>query len=127
MALTKQADALDARHQIQVETHLCPEPPLSLEKKQVLYRIAQESLHNIRKHARASHVDVRLSMTEDRILLEIGDNGRGFEPSNPTTGFGLQSMQERVQQVEGIFELESAPGTGTRIRIQVPVASAVHP
>ena len=114
-ALIKQAAALHARHTVPVETELCDEPDLPLKVKQELYRVAQEALHNTIKHARASQVNVRLGRTAEAIILEIRDNGRGFDPLGSFPGhLGLLSMQERVKNLAGVLSIESTPARGRR-------------
>jgi signal transduction histidine kinase len=119
-ALTKQADALRARHGIEVHISLCDEPSMSLDEREALYRIAQEALHNIVKHARASQVDLSLACGDATVILEVKDNGLGFDTSGPFPGhLGLYSMRERAERVGGTFEVESAPGSGTRMRVTI--------
>jgi signal transduction histidine kinase len=121
VALTKQVAVLRARYKLTVEADLGEEPNLSLECKNALYRIAQEALHNIVKHARANTVVLRLVKQKDEILLEVRDNGRGFDPASPFPGhLGLHSMQERITKVGGTLTIESKPGQGTCIRAQIP-------
>jgi signal transduction histidine kinase len=84
-------------------------------------RIAQEALQNARKHAQANHVAVRLRIDEDGLLLEVEDDGVGFDPDAPATRsrrLGLTSMEERAQRVGGTLEIRSAPGAGTTIRLR---------
>lgn len=119
-ALLKQVDVLRARHRLTVETGLDEEPALSLEKKYALYRVGQEALHNIVKHARASTVAIHLAEREQEVTLEISDNGRGFDPSGAFPGhLGLRSMRERIAKVGGTLALESVQGKGTSIRARV--------
>ncbi len=126
-ALMKQAAALHARHNIPVETDLCDEPDLPLKVKQELYRVAQEALHNTIKHARASQVNVRLGRTAEAIILEIRDNGRGFDALGSFPGhLGLLSMQERVKNLGGVLSIESTPGQGTTICARVPAREVIH-
>ncbi len=121
-ALTKQVEVLRARYKLTVEADLADEPDLSLEKKEALYRIAQEALHNIVKHARASSVVLRLARQEKEVLLEVRDNGRGFDPTGPFPGhLGVRSMRERVTKIGGTLSIESAAGQGTCIRVRVPL------
>jgi signal transduction histidine kinase len=121
-ALTRQAAALHARQQIEVSISLGEEPPLSLETKQGLYRIAQEALHNIIKHARATHVELRMFSQGDCLLLEVKDNGAGFDSQGSFPGhLGLHSMRERTERMGGSLLIESAPGQGTHIRAQIPL------
>ena len=87
-----------------------------------LYRVAQESLRNIARHAAASEVSVTLSMRQDRCELTVADNGRGFDRSSPEwrAGLGFASMEERMRHVGGSLRVESAPGEGTRIVAEAP-------
>jgi len=91
---------------------------LSVEAQTCLLRVAQEALTNIRKHAHATRVDVRLAYQDAGVSLTIRDNGRGFDPDAPrgastAGGFGLIGMRERCQLANGVLTLESAPGQGT--------------
>jgi signal transduction histidine kinase len=123
VAIAKQASALHARHNIEVETELCDEPPLTLEKKQVVFRIVQEALHNTVKHARASQVTIRLECDEQALTLEVIDDGIGFDPVGNFPGhLGLQSMRERAAKLGGRLQIESAPGRGACIRLSLPVS-----
>ena len=125
-ALEKQFAALKARHGIAVEADLCLEPDLRLDYKEVLYRVGQETLHNTVKHARAKHVRVELRREGDRVLLRIADDGIGFDPSGEFPGhLGLRSMAERTARVGGHLSIESEPGKGTTITVDVP-AEAGH-
>lgn len=120
-ALTKQAAATQARHEIIVAAELCEEPALSLHVKQELYRIAQEAMHNTVKHAHASYITLRLTSTPDGITLEVEDNGQGFDTMASFPGhLGLHSMRERVTNLGGTFEIESEPGAGTCIHAGIP-------
>jgi signal transduction histidine kinase len=89
-----------------------------------LVRIVQEALANVRKHANATEAVVRVVTAAGALTLEIEDDGRGFVQKTGATGwprFGLQTMRERAQAVGGEFELDSAPGRGTRVRVRVPL------
>ncbi len=120
-ALEKQFAALHARHGIEVDAHLCLEPDLRLDLKEVLYRVGQEALHNTVKHARAAHVTVRLEPADGEVLLEISDDGIGFDPTGDFPGhLGLRSMSERTTRVGGSLAIESRPGSGTHITLKVP-------
>src|SRR5215212_4791215 len=120
-ALEKQAAALRARHEIAVETSLCDEPEASLEVKEAVYRIAQEALHNTVKHARAGHVQVRMTCASELITLEVSDDGVGFDPEEDFPGhLGLRSMRERAQRLGGTLKVEATLGSGTTIRAHIP-------
>ena len=130
VALTKHAESLRARHQIDVQVDLCQEPDLPLATKEALYRIAQESLHNIVKHARASAVALRLcapTLQAPVLALDIHDDGVGFDPAGAFPGhLGLRSMHERAARLGGTLVIDSAPGGGTHIQVRVPVAAVTR-
>jgi len=122
-ALTRQAAALRARYKLAVEQELDGEPAISLEKKQALYRIAQEALHNIVKHAHASAIALRLVKQENELVLEVRDNGRGFDPHGSFPGhLGMRSMRERATKIGATLTIQSTPGQETSIRVSVPLA-----
>jgi len=121
-ALKRQIEALRARHKLAVENDLCAEPDVGLGVKEALYRVAQEALNNTVKHARASHIDLRLRCNQGTLLLEIADDGVGFDPDRAYPGhLGLQSMRERVAQLDGELTIKSAPGAGSVVRVRVPL------
>jgi PAS domain S-box-containing protein len=122
-ALAKHSAALAARHGIEVQTRLGAEPRLSVEAKEIAYRVAQEASHNSIKHARASMLSFEMSNNAEWVTLEVGDNGIGFDASGNFPGhLGLRSMRERAAQVGGTLEIQSAPGEGTHVRLRLPVA-----
>ena len=121
-ALEKQAASLYARHRIAVHTYFCDEPSVPLPVKEAVYRIVQEALHNIVKHARATDVDLILECDAREIHFTVVDNGSGFEPSGPFPGhLGLRSMQERAARLAGTLRVTSEPGSGTTIHGRLPV------
>jgi signal transduction histidine kinase len=90
----------------------------------VLYRVAQTAVHNVVKHAAADHVDLRLTVQGHDAVLEIIDDGRGFQIDDAERrrpGMGLFTMRERVALAGGRFDIRSTPGTGTRITAAVPL------
>jgi signal transduction histidine kinase len=120
-AIGRQVAATQARYGVPVVADLCDEPDVSLDVKEAIYRIAQESMHNTVKHARASKIQVNLRHTLDGLVLEIKDNGQGFDTSGEFPGhLGLRSMRERARDVGGELEVESEPGQGTTVRLIVP-------
>jgi len=93
-----------------------------------VFRLVQEAVNNIKKHARADKVTINLEFLEKELKLYIADNGVGFDfdslKSNEediNKGFGLISMRERVELLDGKFEIDSAVGKGTRLNITVPL------
>ncbi len=93
--------------------------PLPTEVSTAFYRVVQESLTNIGKHAQATAVTVQLYQQAGILYLAIEDNGKGFNPIQNTTGFGLQGMRERATMLGGQFNLSSQPGTGCRISVSL--------
>ena len=94
-----------------------------------LYRITQEALHNIVKHAHATRADVLFEVDDSGIKLIVEDDGAGFSPeANGGSGhsLGLLSMRERSSAIDGNFEIESSPGNGTTIFVRVPLTSKVE-
>jgi signal transduction histidine kinase len=100
-------------------------PPVALPVKIGLYRILQEALANAVRHGHAVEHEVSLSSDGARVAMEVRDAGRGFDLAavmqRPLAGhFGLEGMRERVQILGGSFSIESAPGLGTQVRVEVP-------
>ncbi|MDJ0689913.1 MAG: sensor histidine kinase [Xenococcaceae cyanobacterium MO_188.B32] len=91
----------------------------SMEVTTALYRILQEALTNISKHSNATQVHLTLTEQNSHIYLHIKDNGKGFNPAENTTGFGLQGMRERTEALDGKFELTSKPQQGCEIRVEI--------
>ncbi len=88
--------------------------------KMELYRILQEALQNTVKHAKAKNVSIRMKPTTDGILVEIRDNGIGFDTENIKRGLGLKGMESRVRKIGGSLLISSQPEKGTLIRLEVP-------
>jgi len=95
--------------------------PIAIEEE--LYRIAQEGLNNVVKHAAAKHVRIHIEYDENSVSLEMIDDGLGFDmkAADQSGGFGLQGIKERVQRLGGSQEIESAPMEGTRLKVKVPI------
>jgi signal transduction histidine kinase len=97
------------------------EYPLAPEINTAIYRITQESLTNISKYAYATEVKLELATARGNLRLIIQDNGRGFDLGQNTTGFGLHSMRERTLALGGEFNINSAPGSGCKIKVNIPL------
>jgi PAS domain S-box-containing protein len=123
-ALKKQAAAVEARHELKIRLAYGAEPELPLASKEALYRIAQEALHNVVKHARARDAEITLELDNSQVVMTVRDRGQGFEPSAFPGHLGLRSMQERAEALGGTFSVESAPRAGTAVRVRLPLASA---
>ena len=125
-AVTNHVEAWAGRTGIQVELHTVglDGPRLSSEVETALYRIVQEALTNVLKHAGASHVSVVLNRLDREVSAVIEDDGRGFDPEAQQaaggTGLGLLGMRERARQLGGRITVESTPGTGTTVFVRIP-------
>jgi two-component system, NarL family, sensor histidine kinase LiaS len=126
-ALQKLATTYGERLGMNVTTNLQP-VAVDVKAEHALLRIAQESLTNAARHARASQVSLSLSGSSGNALLVVSDNGDGIsapdraaERSQGGNGLGLRIMRERVEELHGTFELSTAPGLGTRIAVAIPV------
>jgi signal transduction histidine kinase len=120
-ALRSRLQAVEARAGLATDFQRQGEARLPAETEQALYRLAQEALNNVLKHAHAQHVTVRLDVSINSARLEIADDGIGFEPDlQGGGGFGLRGMRERTERLGATLRLESAPGAGTRIQVVVP-------
>ncbi len=102
------------------------EEKISSDAKTVLYRVLQEALNNVGKYSKADSVEIKCQCREDRIRLQIKDNGIGFNVSEAfggarvMEGYGLNSMRERIEICQGKFHIESAPGQGTTVIAELP-------
>jgi signal transduction histidine kinase len=113
---------------VHVETHGDPRP-LVADIEVALFRVAQEALANVGRHAGATRVGLTLSYMDDVVVLDVRDDGRGFDPAAVPapasgSGFGLVAMEQRVRRVSGTLALESAPGEGTAVGASVPAIAA---
>jgi signal transduction histidine kinase len=104
-----------------------PVPELEPPKALALYRVVQEALRNVRKHANARRVLVRLEQIEGWATLEVTDDGAGFSQDRPkrSDGLGLLSMRERMRLIGGELSVISVPGQGTTVRARIPYGGVV--
>lgn len=120
-ALDKQAEVLRQRTGLKVEVQMEGSVRLAAEQEEALYRIAQEALANVVKHAHAHRATVRLRLDATGPQLEINDDGRGFAWHESLSGsYGLRTMRERAEQLRGTMEIDTQPGGGTRVRAHLP-------
>ena len=122
-ALRARLAAVEGRSGLKTEVLVEEERRLPIKIEEELYRIAQEALNNVVKHAGATQVQIQLKYHENTVSLEMNDDGRGFEPetAHQSGGFGLQGIHERVQQLGGSLNIESAPLKGTRLSVRIPL------
>ncbi|HET9112184.1 MAG TPA: sensor histidine kinase, partial [Ktedonobacterales bacterium] len=89
-----------------------------------IYRIAQEALTNVTRHAQATRAHLELTMTPEKLRCVIDDNGRGFDPASiPSDRYGVRGMSERARLLGGELRVASAPGEGTRIEVIIPLGT----
>ena len=99
-------------------------PPVSRTAGYTLYRVCQESLLNVTKHAKATHVWVTLSFADNQLQLEVADDGKGYDIERQKTGLGTVTMKERLRLAGGTLKIRSGPEAGTTVTASVPVVSA---
>jgi signal transduction histidine kinase len=121
-ALRARLEAVEERAGMTVEMNLDENLALSDRVQDGFYRIAQEALNNALKHARADHITLNLSSNPSKVILEIKDDGVGFKPDEEIEGggLGLDGIIERADLLGGELVLDSWPGKGTTIRVEVP-------
>jgi signal transduction histidine kinase len=121
-ALRKHVELLRRLQPVEIDLDLDAELEREPARDRELLRIAQEAIHNALRHAQAQHLAVRLHREDGRVLLEVEDDGVGFDLSARAlraTHLGLTSMEERAERMGARLEISSAPGSGTRVRIDV--------
>ncbi len=119
-------DTFERRTTIQVQSHLNLSVLASTEVDTSIYRTIQEALTNISKHSHAKKVHLELTEQATAIHLSIADDGKGFDPTENTTGFGLLSMRERAEALGGTFLLSSQIGQGCQIQIEIPRSGSIR-
>lgn len=98
---------------------------LPLDMEQAVYRVIQEALANIARHSGAKRADISLIYTSEVLQAIISDNGRGFDMNQRAKGMGFRSMRERINSFRGSLQVQSAPGQGTRLIIQIPLTQTL--
>jgi signal transduction histidine kinase len=123
-ALQARLEAVETRTGLEAHVNIDEEIHLTSEMENDLYWIVQEALNNALKSAKAKKVAVTLARESDQMILQIADDGVGFDPGVSSTagGLGLRSMQERAEKLGGRLQIESQLGVGTVVRVEVPCA-----
>ncbi|HVE93236.1 MAG TPA: GAF domain-containing sensor histidine kinase [Actinomycetota bacterium] len=120
-ALNRQANEFQTRSGIRVRVRLAKDAPQLLPEVQTaVYRVVQEALSNVGKHANASTVSVTSTYAKGTLRVRVRDDGCGFDPSAPCEGLGIKGMCERVQLAGGRFRVRSAPGSGAVVEMELP-------
>ncbi len=120
-AVERYCDDFAERSRLEVRRTIDAGAPLSTAVEGACYRIVQETLTNVARHAAAQRVSVRMELRSGHLLLEIEDDGRGFATREPSSGRGLTGMRERTELLGGSLQVTSTPGSGTRVRAALPL------
>jgi len=104
-----------------------PNPLVGADIRRQVFLIFKESLHNMARHSGCTEVDIRLQLEGGRLQLAIADNGRGFDVQQIRAGHGLASMAQRARQLGGLLTVDSTPGRGTAVNLEVPLAPRFLP
>jgi signal transduction histidine kinase len=121
-ALRKEIEMLERIHGVKVELRANGTSGGRPERDFGVLRIAHEAIHNALRHADASRIEVRLRQDDERVTLEVADDGSGFDPAGPelrSKHLGLTSMEERARELGGRLEIRSEPGSGTTVALEV--------
>ena len=125
-ALREQCEALGYRTGADVTLDLgeqAPDDRLVPGTQEAVFRMAQEALANVARHARAQHVRVELGCSGDAVVLRVQDDGQGVYPPATQRGMGLHNLEERAQALGGRCTVESAPGAGTTVAVSIPLVA----
>jgi len=122
-ALRSRLESVEARAAMETEFRADMYARLPVAMEVELYGIAQEALNNVMKHSQAQKVVMSLRSEDGKVYLEVSDDGKGFDPTDAweTRGLGLRGMQERVARLGGVLKIDSVPGKGTSVRVEVGV------
>ena len=122
-AIKTRLESVEARSGIETQLIIEGERRLPLSIESELYRISQEALNNVVKHAKAHSITVKILFEKRGLLMEIWDDGKGFDPitASHSRGMGLRGIKERAQKIHGELSVNSVPGKGTTILIEVEV------
>ena len=122
-ALAALATAFGEHAHVRVVRRLQPLPPLSEEQELVVYRVAQEALTNVARHARATTVELGLRRDDGGIVLTVRDDGRGITPAAQSSSQGVRGMRERAMLIGAHLAITGAPGRGTTVELSIPERS----
>ncbi len=127
-ALKHRVEAVERRAGVEVDFNVDPNLELPVALEEVLYQIAREALNNTFHHAAAQKVAVSVQAIADRVRLQITDDGIGFDPTEASRqGLGLLGIRERAGQAGGKYQIDSKPGRGTTIWVEVPLEEPLQP
>lgn len=122
-AVEELAARWSAENSVQVKMAVTGSPrSITSSAETALLRISQEAMQNINKHAQAKNVNITFSFMENIFVMDISDDGLGFEPSKIKNGFGMKTMRDRAKELNGTLTIESERGTGTAIAVSIPIS-----
>lgn len=122
-AIEQLAAEASARDGVEVESELEIDEGLTGEEERIVYRLIQEALTNVAKHAEADRVLLSARHDGERLRIAVADDGRGFDPAEVERGHGLLGMRERVESLGGELEVRSEPAAGTTVNASIPVSA----
>jgi two-component system sensor histidine kinase UhpB len=125
-ALAALATAFGEQARVRVERRLENVPPLSEEHELVVYRIAQEALTNVARHADASEVELRLECSDEQVILTVRDDGRGLPSGAFRSSHGILGMRERAMLIAAHLTITRPPSGGTEVRLAIPLAEGTE-
>jgi two-component system sensor histidine kinase UhpB len=120
-ALAALAGRIGERAEIRIVRRLDPHLPLSSQQELVVYRVAQEALTNVARHAGADRAQLRLERHGSAAVLTVRDDGRGLDPDDDSSSHGIRGMRERAMLIGADLAVGPAPGRGTEVRLTVPL------
>jgi two-component system sensor histidine kinase UhpB len=121
-ALAALASAFERQVQVPVSRRLEERVVLSEEQELVIYRVAQEAMTNVARHAEATQVHLRLCSADDRLVLTVSDDGRGLPDEAAASSQGIRGMRERAMLVGATLAIDSGPGRGTMVELSIPLS-----
>jgi two-component system, NarL family, sensor histidine kinase UhpB len=120
-ALAALAGRIGEQAHIPIGRHLDPQIGLSEQQELVVYRVAQEALTNVARHAKAERAHLRLERDESHALLIVRDDGRGLDPGARSSSHGIRGMRERAMLIGAELAIGPAPGRGTEVKLTIPL------
>jgi two-component system, NarL family, sensor histidine kinase UhpB len=120
-AMAALATSFRQQTRIPIERRLQSGARLSTDQELVVYRVAQEALTNVARHAHASHVELELECTREQTVLTVRDDGRGLSPSALTSSNGIRGMRERAMLIGASLSIDTGPAGGTQVRLSIPL------
>jgi two-component system sensor histidine kinase UhpB len=122
-ALSALATRISEQAHLDIIRHLDARLSLSQQQELVVYRVAQEALTNVARHAQAEHVDLRLDRVERHAVLTVRDDGRGLDPADVSSSHGIRGMRERAMLIDAQLAIGPGNGRGTEVKLTIPLVS----